>query len=111
MKVPYSYSICSFLFPGWIVFGRVSQFRFVPSPFRAVHTQRDTDTDTHTHTQTHTNIHSHTHTHRDTQNLIEGGIVFTSVDESAALVLCDKKGSDKNARRKSKTKKQVKGAR
>ena len=25
LKVPYSYSICSFLFPGWIVFGRVSQ--------------------------------------------------------------------------------------
>ena len=63
------------------------------------------------HTHTHTHAHKHIHTHRDTQNLIEGGIVFTSVDESAALVLCDKKGSDKNARRKSKTKKQVKGAR
>ena len=68
-----------------------------------------THTHTHTHTQTHAELH--TYTQRDTQNLIEGGIVFTSVDESAALVLCDKKGSDKNARRKSKTKKQVKGAR
>ena len=56
-------------------------------------------------------IRDSTYTHRDSQNFIEGGIVFTSVDESAALVLCDKKGSDKNARRKSKTKKQVKGAR
>ena len=65
----------------------------------------------HTHTDTHAHTHTHRHAHRDTQNLIQGGIVFTSVDESAALVLCDKKRSDKNARRKNKTKKQVKGAR
>ena len=44
------------------------------------------------HIHTHRHTHTHIYTHRDTKNFIEGGIEFTSVDESAALVLRDKKG-------------------
>ena len=76
------------------------------------HTYTHTHTHTYTRTHTHTHTHIHIHIHTELQKTSSRGELSSHRWMSLQRWSCAiKKGSDKNARRKSKTKKQVKGAR